>query len=187
MVVWSGSSVPSSWLLCDGSAVSRTSYANLFTEIGETFGVGDGSTTFNLPDMRGRVALGLDNMGGSSANRVTAAAADSLGGADGDEKKTIATGNLPSHTHSDGSLAADAESDHTHGKPAGATTGYVVDVGASSLYVDTSGTDKVSFTANTGSAGGHSHDVTGTTGATGSGTALDAMNPYMALNWLIKS
>lgn len=55
------------WLLCDGSAVSRTVYAALFGYLGTAFGVGDGATTFNLPDMRGRVALGLDNFGTAAA------------------------------------------------------------------------------------------------------------------------
>ncbi len=55
---FAGISVPSGWLSCDGSAVSRTTYATLFTAISTSFGTGDGSTTFNLPDMRGRLALG---------------------------------------------------------------------------------------------------------------------------------
>jgi microcystin-dependent protein len=70
---FAGSSAPSLWLLCYGQAVSRTTYAALFTVVGIAFGSGDGSTTFNVPDMRGRVAIGKDNMGGSGANRVTTA------------------------------------------------------------------------------------------------------------------
>src|SRR5688500_6092933 len=66
-----GSTAPTDWLLCDGSAVSRTTYAGLFNVIGETYGVGDGSITFNLPDLRGRAVAGKDNMGGSAANRIT--------------------------------------------------------------------------------------------------------------------
>ncbi|ADL53204.1 phage tail protein [Clostridium cellulovorans] len=49
---------PQGWLICDGSAVSRETYANLYTAIGTTYGNGDGTTTFNLPDMRGRVPIG---------------------------------------------------------------------------------------------------------------------------------
>lgn len=55
-----GGSVPSGWLLCDGSEVDRTTYAELFSAVGTTFGPGDGSTTFNLPDMRGRTLVGAD-------------------------------------------------------------------------------------------------------------------------------
>lgn len=90
---------PTGWLLCDGSAVSRATYSTLFDTIGVAYGPGNGTTTFNLPDMRGRVAIGLDNMGGSSANVVVAAAADILGGSLGTETHTLVTGELPPHTH----------------------------------------------------------------------------------------
>lgn len=68
---FAGSAAPDGWILCYGQAVSRTAYANLFAVIGTTFGTGDGSTTFNLPDLRGRIAAGKDNMGGSAAGRLT--------------------------------------------------------------------------------------------------------------------
>lgn len=98
-VPFGGASAPSGWLLCDGSAVSRATYADLFTAISTAFGVGDGSTTFNLPDFRGRAVAGLDNMGGVSANRVVAAAADTMGGAVGTENHTLTTGEMPTHRH----------------------------------------------------------------------------------------
>lgn len=63
--------IPSQWFLCGGQAVSRTTYADLFAVIGTAWGAGDESTTFNLPDLRGRVTAGLDNMGGTPANRMT--------------------------------------------------------------------------------------------------------------------
>ena len=169
--------------------MSRTSYANLFAEIGTTFGVGDGSTTFDLPDLRGRFPLGQDNKGGTSADRVTASAADSMGGTDGDETKTVAEANLPSHTHGVGSIAAANESSHEHALPSGAT-GYVVAVASSSLYIDSSGSNAVSITTtgnHTGAGDAHTHSMSGTTGSSGSGTALDVMNPYLALGWIIKS
>lgn len=56
--MWGGASVPAGWLLCDGAAVSRTTYAALWTAIGTTHGAGNGSTTFNVPDLRGRVPVG---------------------------------------------------------------------------------------------------------------------------------
>jgi len=70
---YAGATAPAGWLLCFGQAISRTVYSTLFTAIGTTYGVGDGSTTFLLPDMRGRVAAGQDDMGGTSANRLTTA------------------------------------------------------------------------------------------------------------------
>ena len=94
-------SIPDGWLLCYGQAVSRTTYIDLFDAIGTDFGVGDGSTTFNLPDMRGRVAAGKDDMGGVSANVITNAQADSLGGEMGTETHTLTTAQMPAHTHSE--------------------------------------------------------------------------------------
>lgn len=73
MVAFGGITAPAGWLLCFGQAVSRTTYALLFAIIGTAYGVGDGTTTFNLPDRRGRVSIGKDNMGGSAANRITSA------------------------------------------------------------------------------------------------------------------
>lgn len=58
--LWFTGTAPTGWLLCNGDAVSRTTYADLFALIGTTFGVGDGSTTFNVPDFRGRVPAGVD-------------------------------------------------------------------------------------------------------------------------------
>lgn len=71
ILAYSGSSAPSGWVMCDGAAISRTTYATLFGAIGTSFGVGDGSSTFNVPDLRGRVMVGKDDMGGAAASRVT--------------------------------------------------------------------------------------------------------------------
>ena len=60
VIPFAGAAAPTGWLLCQGQAVSRTTYAQLFSVIGTTYGSGDGKTTFNLPDMRGRVAVGSD-------------------------------------------------------------------------------------------------------------------------------
>lgn len=81
------------WLMEFGQAVSRTTYINLFEELGTTFGAGDGSTTFNLPDSRGRVHVGLDNMGGSDAGRI--AASNAMGGTGG-----LADPTIVDHAHS---------------------------------------------------------------------------------------
>jgi hypothetical protein len=68
---FAGAAVPAGYLLAFGQAISRTNYAGLFAVCGTTYGVGDGSTTFNLPDLRGRVIAGKGNMGGVDANRLT--------------------------------------------------------------------------------------------------------------------
>lgn len=82
--------VPAGWLLAYGQAVSRSTYATLFSVIGTTYGAGDLSTTFNLPDLRGRMMIGQDDMGGSPAGRVTAGvsgvAGATLGASGGDQR-----------------------------------------------------------------------------------------------------
>ena len=72
--------IPPQWYLCYGQAVSRATFAAAFAVIGTAYGVGDGSTTFGLPDLRGRGTFGLDNMGGTAANRVTAGVCGIAGG-----------------------------------------------------------------------------------------------------------
>jgi hypothetical protein len=71
VVPFAGTAAPAGSLFCFGQAISRTAFAGLFAALSTTYGVGDGSTTFNLPDLRGRVAAGKDDMGGTSANRLT--------------------------------------------------------------------------------------------------------------------
>ena len=75
LVDYAGTVEPSGWLLCDGRALSRTTYASLFAAISTSYGSGDGSTTFNIPDFRGRFARYNDNMGTAlgAANRDTGA------------------------------------------------------------------------------------------------------------------
>jgi microcystin-dependent protein len=96
---FAGSTAPDGWLLCDGSAISRTTYSSLFAVIAATYGAGDGSTTFTLPDLRGRMAMGLDNMGGTSAGRVTNVQADAMGGADGEETHILTEDEMAIHSH----------------------------------------------------------------------------------------
>lgn len=88
---FAGTSAPSGWFLCYGQAVSRTTYAALFTAIGTTYGTGDGSTTFNLPDLRGRTIAGVDDMGGSAASRLTGDNGASTATADSNGSFTSAT------------------------------------------------------------------------------------------------
>lgn len=100
---FAGSSAPTGWLMCYGQAVSRTTYADLYAAIGVTFGSGDGTSTFNLPDCRGRISAGKDDMGGTSANRLTGLTGgvngDGLGNTGGAEAVTLSTSEMPSHSH----------------------------------------------------------------------------------------
>jgi microcystin-dependent protein len=101
VVNYAGSSAPSLWLLCYGQAISRTTYSSLFAVISTTYGVGDGSTTFNVPDLRGRVVAGQDDMGGTSADRLTNVSGsldgDTLGATGGGETVTLTASHLPDH------------------------------------------------------------------------------------------
>jgi len=137
VVDFAGTTPPSKWLLCYGQAVSRTTYALLFAAIGTTFGVGDGSTTFNLPDCRGRVVAGKDDMGGSSADRLT----NQSGGLNGDTLG--ATGGSEVHTLTAAQLAA-----HTHTEPGGH--------GTNSATTAFRGSDSTAYTITSSSAGSDS-------------------------------
>lgn len=105
LIPYVGTTAPNSaFVFPYGQAVSRSTYSVLFGITSTTFGVGDGSTTFNLPDIRGRVIAGKDDMGGSSANRLTNADdglnGDTLGATGGGETQTLVTANLPPYTPS---------------------------------------------------------------------------------------
>jgi microcystin-dependent protein len=96
---FAGATRPAGWLFCLGQAVSRTTYASLFTALGTTYGSGDGSTTFNVPDCRGRTAYGLDN----GAARITVAGGNMdgtvLGNTGGQQNVTLTVSQIPAHTH----------------------------------------------------------------------------------------
>ena len=88
--LYAGSTAPTGWLICDGSAVSRTTYANLFSVIGTTYGAGDGSTTFNVPNLKGKVPVGLD---------LNDTDFDTLGETGGEKTHTLIPDEMPSHSH----------------------------------------------------------------------------------------
>lgn len=106
MIDFTGTTAPnSSFVFPYGQAISRTTYSTYFAMVSTTYGSGDGSSTFNVPDLRGRVAAGKDDMGGSAAARlsgttITSGGATTLGGTGGAEIKTLATANLPPYTPS---------------------------------------------------------------------------------------
>ena len=87
--MFAGSIAPDGWLLCDGSAVSRETYASLYSVIGDSYGSGDGSTTFNLPDLTGRVIIG------SSSSHPSASSG-------GEESHVLLESEIPAHVHSVG-------------------------------------------------------------------------------------
>lgn len=160
--MYAGTSTPDGYLPCDGSNVSRVTYASLFAALGTTWGAGNGTTTFGLPDFRDRFPFGA---GGTK----------SVGDSGGAATVGLITANLPSHTHS---FTTSSDGAHTH------TLGV-----ASTTTIDSNVLGRNAFGANasevTDSNGAHTHS--GTTGATGSGTAFSILPSYRAVAFIIKA
>ncbi len=182
---FAGAAAPAGWLLCYGQAVSRDDYPALFAAIGTTHGAGDGSTSFNLPDLRGRAVAGKDDMGGSAANRLTGQSGgvdgDTLGAAGGAETHTLGSSQMPSHSHARGTLATASAGSHNHSINTGAFH-------TSGNYSRLSwGNNNASGTQSTASGGSHSHAIRGYTGRVGSGRAHNNVQPTVVLNWIVKT
>ena len=174
VVPFAGSTSPAGWLLCFGQTVSRTTYAGLFATIGTTWGSGDGSTTFGLPDLRGRAVAGKDDMGGSAANRLTAAGSGitgtTLGTSGGTETHTLITSQMPSHTHTQ-----DAHGHNIQRSNSAATS---VGADASALYRPQQ---------STGASYVDTQSTTATNQNTGGGGAHQNTQPTIILNYIIKA
>jgi microcystin-dependent protein len=173
MMPFGGEEAPEGWLLCDGQEVNKSDYNELWIAIQHNFKdpslVSDnGVNKFTLPDFRGRFALGLDNMGGPSANRVTDIAADAIGGNAGNETTTIGTNNLPEHEHD---LEGDSGTQF-YGVRVGA--GEPVDDNAITLPIEPG----LGGTQGIASSGGIKTE-------SALGTPLGVMNPYLAVNYII--
>lgn len=193
---FAGSTAPDGWLLCFGQAVPISTYAGLFAVVGTTYGVGDSSTTFNLPDLRGRVVAGRDNMGGSAANRLTSTSispnANTLGATGGSQTVTLAEANIPRHAHSIAHSHTASDAGHTHGMYGGAwcngssyhvLNDNYVSSGNYPHYFD------LAYATQTGFA---SISVSGSTVAnsgnwgTLSPTAVNTVEPTIIMNYIIK-
>lgn len=159
---------PSGWLYCDGTAVLRSTFARLFAHIGTSYGVGDGSTTFNVPDLRGRTPVAY-SAGGTFPT---------IGATGGEITHVLTTAEMASHTH---------PIDHDHpkvaalwaaGTPAGysgaSTTGLDLDATFGGSSIDQLQVDLPAFT--------------GSSGSIGSSTAHNNMQPYQVVTgWLIRT
>lgn len=167
---------PVGWLICDGAAVDRTLFAALYAAIGNTFGPGNGTTTFNLPDMRGRVAAGVGTGTGGGASGTgaptggAALAAVALSGWFGANDVTLTSAQIPAHTH------PITDPGHAHGQN-GATGG----PGSTELALGTF--DTMGNASNTDSA------TTGITvnNNTGGGGSHTNLQPTVGLNFIIRT
>ncbi len=193
IVEFAGSSAPTGWLFCDGSAVSRTTYAALFTTIGTIYGAGDGSTTFNVPDLRNRTIIGAGltyAVGNTGGTTTVALNANNLAG----HTHTFTSGGASAdHTHSFSGNTGGQSADHSHFVPGngggGAASGLVGNDGGGPLGGVNSGGVSTGHThpyggTTSGISVGHTHS--GTTDTTGAATPFSILPPYMGLNYMIK-
>jgi len=177
IVPWSDSSVPTGFLECDGSAVSRTTYAALFAIIGTTYGSGDGSTTFTLPDLQDNVAVGksgtkaLATTGG--ANTVTPTG--NVGGSTANT--TLSTSTMPAHNHSFG-----FSSPGNHGGSAYPKF-LIPNCNPTSFYSNFNPSDNFRLVQNEGGGGGHAHNMS----ANFAGDANSVVQPYLTIIYIIKT
>jgi microcystin-dependent protein len=162
IVPWSDSSVPTGFLECNGAAVSRSTYAALFAIVGTTYGAGDGSSTFNVPDFQDNVPVGksgtkaLASTGGAN----TVSSTGNVGGTTANA--TLSTAQLASHSHN-----------ITIGLGSGSGTG----------ARKQSNVNEDNATSSQGSGTGHQHNMS----ATFSGDATSVLQPYLTVIYIIKT
>jgi len=163
------SAAPIGWLECNGGAVSREDYAALFNAIGTFYGPGDGSTTFNLPDGRGRVLVGLD---------ASIPDFDTMGEKHGEKDHTLTTSEMPSHTH--------VQNAHTHIQNSHTHTVFGNMAGAA-------GIDRRTLAATTGNdvtsapSTPTNQNATPTNQNTGAGSSHNNMPPFIVIQYIIKT
>lgn len=172
---FAGSSAPAGWLLCNGSAVSRTTYAELFAAIGASYGAGDGATTFNLPDCRGRFLFGLDP-NDSPYNALNYKA--------GAHTVTLALDEIPSHTH--------VQNPHTHvqnshGHNLGGQSSFGSTFVNSSNYFAKTDNDVEYGPEAVTAATATNQNATATNQNAGGGGSHPNMPPFVTTNYIIKT
>lgn len=171
--MFAGSSAPTDWLLCDGSAVSRTTYSGLFTVLSTTYGSGDGSTTFNLPDLKGKVPVGYNSADTSF---------DALGETGGAKTHTLTVAEMPSHTHT--------QNAHTHTQNAHGHRARYDNICASGTAIDggmSTGTQWKAANTWIENSTATNQNTTATNQNTGGGGAHNNLQPYIVLNYIIKT
>lgn len=185
VMAWPAGTPPTGWLECSGAAVSRTTYSELFAAIGTTYGAGDGSTTFNLPNYRGEFLRGFANGSSNDPNRTTRT--NRGDGTTGDAVGTKQADATEAHTHSaslstsvTGTTSTVGDHSHTYNVP------------TSSVFYGAGGSGTVwlasTSSTSTGAAGSHSHTVSATgtaTGTTGSTSGDETRPRNVSVMWII--
>ena len=180
---FASSTVPTGWLLCDGQAVSRTTYAELFAIISTNYGTGNGTTTFNVPNLKGRVPVGLD-----SAQTEF----DVLAETGGAKTHTLTTAQMPVHTHTQNAHTHTQDA-HTHTQDAHnhgvSGLGQTASVGGgdfTSAIVAAGSITTSSQTPAINNATATNQNATATNNNAGSGDAHNNLQPYLVINYIIK-
>jgi microcystin-dependent protein len=184
---------PSGWLLANGDAISRTTYSSLFSAIGTTYGTGDGSTTFNLPDLRGRLPMGAGtgvglNASGTGVTSGTAMTARALGAWFGEETHLLTTSELASHTHANtvsggttGSMSANASHSHSLANMSSSTG-----VGVYNITNRSGGNTDTLYTNSTNTDHTHTFTPSISNANAGSDSRHATIPPCVVVNYLIK-
>lgn len=177
------------WLICDGRALSRTTYAKLFNVIATTYGIGNALTTFNIPDGRGRVLMAAGAGSGLTVRTLATTG--------GEENHVLSTGEIPAHTHTGtmGGTTGLESAAHSH-SPSGAVS-FVTDNGVATgkgIPLQGGGHASTGPTTTDGVSANHTHTISADTSNgtltisnAGSGTGHNNMMPYVVLNHIIKA
>ena len=185
---FAGSTAPEGWLMCDGSAVSRTDYAALYSVIGDTYGAGDGVDTFNLPDLRGEFVRGLDDMGTAQGARgvdsgrgLGSTQSHSTNADDLSNSTSSVTGSAATTTNLTGSFR-----DPTTFQNDWITSGKFTHVDNQGNFDFTGHTATTRQTARVDLNVNHSHNVSGTAAAQTISGAAETRPRNCAMNFIIK-
>jgi microcystin-dependent protein len=189
------SSPPFNWLICNGSVLSRIDYSKLFNVIGTLYGTGvEDETHFRLPDLHGRVPIGVDEEG------VRLTHAKTVGTVGGETEHALKVDQLPLHDHGGDNLTIGHSGNHTHGINDPGHTHHI-DHGLLAGYGPNTGpygttrdqwwkhvrpdTERSLTDISINSSGSHGHEITGRTGSTGGGQTFSLIQPFQTLNYII--
>lgn len=180
ITMWATSTAPTGWLIADGSAISRSTYSALWGVLGTSYGAGDGSTTFNLPNLKGRFPVGRD---------ATQVEFDTLGETGGSKTSALVVANLPAHTHIVDNNTVDRVTRLTAHTANGFATGIQPATMGGGLLAGTAGFGFSNTTEGMAVAHEteHTHTISSSGGnGTATGDTFSNLAPYIAINFIIR-